>query len=383
MLILSRYLARAIAVTSLSGILLFVFILITGNAMRDILGLLAEGTIPFSLFIELLWLLVPYAFSFAMPLGVLIGILLTMGRLSANQELTALKAAGISLSSVAAPVLFVALCGSFLAIYINTIHAPSARASYKSILNALVRTDPLRFIVPRTFIHDFPGYVLYVGEKEEGRMKEFWLWELDQQKRAVRLLRADEGTFAFDEATDSLVLTLVDGFTELRDTNNPDNLQALQPTLSFRDARIRLPLANLLGAANQPRRLANYTMEDLLERKRSAEEIVTTRPGTDEARLARDDEVRTQYHISRRFAMAASVFSLALFAVPLGIRVGRTETHANFAVALSIALTYYIVLVVIGWTEGSSALRPDLLVWIPNFVAQGLGFYLLGKASQH
>jgi lipopolysaccharide export system permease protein len=222
-----------------------------------------------------------------------------------------------------------------------------------------------------------------VGEKEEGRMKEFWLWELDQQKRAVRLLRADEGTFAFDEATDSLVLTLVDGFTELRDTNNPDNLQALQPTLSFRDARIRLPLANLLGAANQPRRLANYTMEDLLERKRSAEEIVTTRPGTDEARLARDDEVRTQYHISRRFAMAASVFSLALFAVPLGIRVGRTETHANFAVALSIALTYYIVLVVIGWTEGSSALRPDLLVWIPNFVAQGLGFYLLGKASQH
>ena len=59
----------------------------------------------YALFAELLWLLVPYAFSFAMPLGVLIGILLTMGRLSANQELTALKAAGISLYSIAAPVL--------------------------------------------------------------------------------------------------------------------------------------------------------------------------------------------------------------------------------------------------------------------------------------
>jgi lipopolysaccharide export system permease protein len=382
MFTLSRYLGKAITITSLSGILLFVFILITGNAMRDILGLLAEGTIPFSLFVELIWLLVPYAFSFAMPLGVLIGILVTMGRLSANQEITALKAAGISLYSIAAPVLFVALCGSFLAIYINAIHAPSARASYKAILNDLVRTDPLRFIVPRTFIHDFPGYVLYVGEKEEGRMKEFWLWELDQQKRAVRLLRAAEGTFAFDEATDSLILTLVNGFTELRDTKNPDNLQPLQPTLSFQDARIRLPLENLLGAANQPRKMANYTMDELMNRKELAEAAVASSTG-EAVGKARGEEVRIQYHISRRFAMAASVFSLALFAVPLGIRASRTETHANFAIALAIAMSYYVILVVISWAEHSPHMRPDILVWIPNFVAQVLGFWLLAKAGRH
>ncbi|MEX0325002.1 MAG: LptF/LptG family permease [Puniceicoccaceae bacterium] len=383
MLILSSYISRLVTITSLSGILLFVFILITGNAMRDIIGLLANGTIPFSLFLELLWLLVPYAFSFAMPLGVLIGILLTMGRMSANQELTALKAAGVSLYAVAAPVLFVALCGSLLAIYINTIHAPQARASYKAILNDLVRTDPLRFIVPRTFIHDFPGYVLYVGEKDEGRMKEFWLWELDEQKRAVRLLRAEEGSFAFDEATDSLILTLAEGFTELRSKSNPDDLQAIQPTLSFRDARIRLPLASLLGAANQPKRLSNYKMDELLQRKDEAEALVAASSSPDAVAAARADELRVQYHISRRFAMAASVFSLALFAVPLGIRVSRTETHANFAVALAIAMTYYIVLVVIGWLENSPHLRPDILVWMPNMVAQALGFWLLIRAAQH
>ena len=383
MLTLSRYLGKAIAVTSLSGILLFVFILITGNAMRDILGLLAEGTIPLSLFLELLWLLVPYAFSFAMPLGVLIGILLTMGRLSANQELTAFKAAGISLYSIASPILFVALCGSLLAIYINAIHAPQARASYKGILNDLVRTDPLRFIVPRAFIHDFPGYVLYVGEKEGGRMKDFWLWELDDQKRAVRLLRADEGPFTFDESTDSLMLTLSNGFTELRDQDNPDNLQVIQPTLSFRDARIRLPLANLLGAVNQPRRLANMTMQELLARKATAENRWQSAASVEEQDEVRQDEIRVQYHISRRFAMAASVFSLALFAVPLGIRVGRTETHANFAVALAIAMGYYVVLVVIGWAESSPQMRPDLLVWVPNFVAQAIGFWLLVRAGRH
>jgi lipopolysaccharide export system permease protein len=383
MYILSRYLIHAVAVTSLSGILLFVFLLITGNAMRDILGLLADGTIPFSLFLKLLWLLVPYAFSFAMPLGVLIGILLTMGRLSANQELTAFRAAGVSLYSIASPALFVALCGSMLAVYINTIHAPEARANYKSILNDLVRTDPLRFIVPRKFIHDFPGYVLYVGEKEEGRMEEFWLWELDDQKRAVRLLRAEQGTFTFDEEADALVLTLIEGFTELRNEKNPDDLKAVQPTLMFKDARIRLPLANILGAAHQPRRIANYRMDELRSKKMEMEAIVAK--GTDppeELEKARRTGQQVQYHISKRFAMAASVFSLALFAVPLGIRVGRTETHANFAIALAIAMSYYIVLVVIGWLEHSPHLRPDLLVWGPNIIAQVLGFWLLIRAQR-
>ncbi|MGC9451307.1 MAG: LptF/LptG family permease [Oceanipulchritudo sp.] len=383
MLILSRYLCKNVAVTSLAGIMVFVFILITGNAMRDILGLLAEGTIPLRLFFELLALLVPYAVSFAMPLGVLIGILMTMGRLSANQELTALKSAGVSLYTVAAPVLFVSLCGSLLAVYINAVHAPQARASYKGILNDLVRNDPLRFIVPRTFIHDFPGYVLYVGEKKEDRMMEFWLWELDEQKRAVRLLRADEGTFTFDEETDSLVLTLIDGFTELRDPREPDNLKGIQPTLTFRDARIRLPIANLLGAAHQPRRLASFRMDELVRQKTRAEAVLAANPPPEEARAAWEDGMRARYHISRRFAMAASVFSLAVFAVPLGIRVGRTETHANFALAIAIAMAYYLVLVIIGWTEKLPHLRPDILIWIPNLVAQALGFGLLIRAQQH
>ena len=214
-------------------------------------------------------------------------------------------------------------------------------------------------------------------------MKEFWLWELDDQKRAVRLLRAEEGTFAFDEKTDSLILTLVEGFTELRSSSDPDNLQDIQPTLSFQNARIRLPLATLLGSANQPRRLSNYKMDELLSRKEQAEAIVASNAPPGEIEAARKDELRVQYHISRRFAMAASVFSLALFAVPLGIRVSRTETHANFAVALAIAMTYYIVLVVIGWMENSPHLRPDILVWMPNMVAQALGFYLLIRAAQH
>ncbi|MFO7725558.1 MAG: LptF/LptG family permease [Oceanipulchritudo sp.] len=381
--ILSRYLAGSVIVTSLAGILVFVFILITGNAMRDILGLLAEGYIPLSLFGELLFLLVPYAFSFAMPLGMLIAILLVIGRLSANRELTALKSAGISIYAIAGPVLFVAICGSFVAAYINAVHAPAARASYRAILNDIVREDPLRFIVSRTFIHDFPGYIIYVGEKDRDRMKQFWLWELDEEKRAVRLLRADEGSFHYNEANDSLVLTLQKGFTELRDADNPDNLQEIQPTLSFRDARIRLPLASLLGTAHKPRKLKDFTVAELLQRREAARQLLETDLSPPEKREARISFGQYQYYISRHFAMAFSVFSLSVFAIPLGIRVSRTETYANFTLALVIAFGYYFAMIVIGWAEAKPHLRPELLVWLPNLAAQAIGFTLLARANRH
>lgn len=383
MYLLARYLSGSVALTSLGGILIFVFLLITGNAMRDILGLLAEGYLPLGLFFELLVLLVPYAFSFAMPMGMLIAILLVMGRLSANRELVALKSAGISLLTISAPVLFVALCGSFLAAYINAVHAPSARASYRAILTDIVRTDPLRFIVPRTFIHDFPGYVIYVGQRDEETMKQFWLWELDEEKRAVRLLRAEEGSFTYDVGKDALILTLKEGFTELRDPDDPDRLNEIQPTLSFRDARIRLPLANLLGAAHKPRRLKDLTFSELLAQRTSlAAEF------GDVGMAAAPDHTRSeytqlQYYMSRHFAMAFSVFSLAVFAIPLGIRVSRTETYANFALALIIAFIYYFSLILIGWTQDKPHLRPEILVWLPNLLAQGLGFWLLLRADRH
>lgn len=381
MKILTWYLVRGVTLSSLAGICVFVFILIAGNALRDILGLFAEGYLPFSLFRDLILLLIPYAFSFAMPLGVLIAILLVMGRLSANNELTALRAAGISLYSIAGPVLFVALCGSLLASYINAFHAPAARASYRAILNDLIREDPLRFIVPRSFIHDFPGYVLYVGEKEDDRMRHFWLWELDSQERAVRLLRAEEGSFAFDESKDALVLTLKEGFTELRDSSNPDNLQASQPTLSFRDARIRLPLANLLGAANKPRRAKDFTLNELLERRGEAAVLMEANDPQQRSE-ARTAFHRYQFYISRHFAMAFSVFSLALFAVPLGIRVGRTETYANFVLAIGISMAYYFAVILLGWTAEQPQLRPELLIWLPNLGAQVAGFFLLRRASR-
>jgi lipopolysaccharide export system permease protein len=93
--------------------------------------------------------------------------------------------------------------------------------------------------------------------------------------------------------------------------------------------------------------------------------------------------VKIQVHIQKNFALAFSVFSLAVFGVPLAIQVGRKETYANLGIALIIAMTYYFLIIMVSWLEDVPALRPDLLIWLPNLVFQGIGFWMIYRASRH
>lgn len=81
-------------------------------------------------------------------------------------------------------------------------------------------------------------------------------------------------------------------------------------------------------------------------------------------------------------AGAFSVFSLAFLAVPLAVRVGRSETFVNATIALAIALSYYLLSSMAAYVK-DPAYRPDLLVWAPNAVVVGLAWFLLRRASRH
>ena len=81
--------------------------------------------------------------------------------------------------------------------------------------------------------------------------------------------------------------------------------------------------------------------------------------------------------------MAFSIFAMIVLAVPLGIKASRTETFANLAIALALAMSYYMMTVFISWLEKYPHTRPDLLIWIPNFLFQAVGGFLMWKASKN
>ena len=379
--LLHRHVLKEILVATGLAMGLFIFVLLVGNALRDVAELVVAGKLDFWVFIKVLGLFIPYVASFALPLGMLAGTLIALGRLSSQREITAMKSAGLSLYQIAAPVFLIALAGMAAAVLINLHYAPQSRVERKALMAEALTDNPVGFIEERRFIYDFPGYVIYMGGREGSVMKDFWIWELDDQRRAKLFLRSAEGILGYDEVNKDLILTLKDGTAEQRDLGNPEAFSDNMPdSLFFGELPIALPLDQLFGDGDQKRKLRNkeMTFAQLMNlRQGELEREAASGKPMSKARLS------LQLHIQKNFALAFSVFSLAVFGVPLAIQVGRKETYANLGIALVIAMTYYFLIIIVSWFEDIPFLRPDLLIWLPNLIFQGLGFWMIYRASRH
>src|SRR5262245_27400769 len=95
-----RYVLRQLLATLGMCLLVFTFLLLLGNALKEILDLLATQNANGAIIIEALGLLLLFVVAFSLPISLLTSVLLVFGRLSADQELTALKAGGIRLIQV-------------------------------------------------------------------------------------------------------------------------------------------------------------------------------------------------------------------------------------------------------------------------------------------
>jgi lipopolysaccharide export system permease protein len=378
--LLHRHVLKEVLVSTALAMGLFVFVLLLGNVMKDIAELVAAGKLEFMVFLKLMGLLIPYVAAYALPLGVLTGTLMALGRLSSQQEITAMKSAGLSLYQIASPVFLISFVGMIAGVVVNLHYAPQSRLAYKQMMANAVSENPIGFIEERRFIHDFPGYVIYMGGRDGPLMKDFWIWELDGEQRVKLFLRAKEGEINFDEANRALVLTLRDGTAEQRDESDPEAL-ADQPmrSLFFGELPIELPMGTLFGESNKRKaRTKEMTFAQLMDvRERELVEEELTGEGMTKKRM------KVQMHMQKSFAMAFSVFSLAIFGVPLAIQVGRKESYANLAIALIIAMSYYFLIIAVSWLEGARSLRPDLLIWLPNIAFQAVGFYLIQRSNQH
>jgi lipopolysaccharide export system permease protein len=376
--LIHRHIFANVFLTCGAAIGMFGFVLMIGNAMKDLLGPILAGQLPIDTSLRLIVLYVPFVFYYALPMGMLTGILLVLGRMSSDREITALRGAGLSVAWLSAPIIFLALVGVGAGLVINFQLMPVARWTQQREFAAALRQNPLSFIVPKTFIRDFPGIVLYVGEKHGTQLKDFWLWELDGQKRVKRFARADSGHLNFDEANNKLVLTLEHAQAEVRDDKDPENFREAHGAAAWERATFDLPLNRLTGESVVQKKLKWFTFSQLMTEWNRLTRPDATVPAAERAKQL----MRVQITIQEKFATAFSVLSFALVAIPLGIKVSRKETSANLGLGLLLALGYYFASIMVGWFDNYPSFRPDLIVWLPNIIFQGLGLWLFYKADR-
>ena len=167
MRILFRYVLREVLVTALIGAFVFTFVLFLPR-IGGVMELLVRPGAASGDILHLFLLMVPQLFRFSIPMGVLVGVLVGLGRLSSDREITAMRAAGIPGGRCVLPVGFLAVVAGAVCAATTLYFNPIAQREFHAIAETLNISQATAEVPPRVFIEDFPNRVLYVRDVVSG-----------------------------------------------------------------------------------------------------------------------------------------------------------------------------------------------------------------------
>jgi len=304
--------------------------------------------------------------------------LLIFGRFSADQELTAVRASGVSLLSLITPVLMLSLALCALSALVNLEVAPRCRVAYKTLIDSL-RGQFLNAQLPEgRVVKDFPGYIFYIGKNRRGNLQDVIVF--DEAKNLT--LKAPRGRLDIDIPNRQMNLHLYDakGLTGGNPLFLGEPILPIPLTSEKSSQGPKISDMTFLQLRDELRDLEHRMNVSEPLRNLSAEQLQTRK---DEWRKHRKDltsVVRVQIHQQVAFSFAC--FGFTLVGIPLGIRVHRRETNIGIAMALMLVAIYYSFIVLGKALDTRPEFAPHLIVWLPNFIFQAFGAVLLWRANR-
>jgi lipopolysaccharide export system permease protein len=383
---LHKYLTRQILASLLLTVMVFTFVLLLGNVLKELLTLLVNGQTRLGLLLQAIGLLIPFVWVFALPMGLLTATLLVFGRFSADQELTAARASGVSLLSLIMPVLLISLFCCGLSAWINMELGPQCRVAYKNLIFQL-RTDLVNVQLPEgRFISDFPGYIFYVEKNHGGDLKNVMVYTLGKETNTTTTtIQAPRGRLETDAPDKQLILHLFGAHSV---TTGSRVSTGSSPDLIF-----NLSMNAATNQISKPK-ISDMTFWQLRDEMRDLDQKLSQPPDVvessdemreqlDEMKKQRNDltePIRVEMH--RQIAFSFACFSFTLVGIPLGIRMHRRETNIGVAIALGLVLVYYSFMLVGESLSAHPECSPHLIFWLPNFIFQAVGAVLLWRANR-
>ncbi|MDB6122372.1 MAG: Permease YjgP/YjgQ family protein [Pedosphaera sp.] len=384
------YLTRQVLATLLMTVAVFTFVLLLGNALKEILVLLINRQATLGGVVEAFALLIPFVLVFALPMGMLTAVLLVFGRFSADQELTAVRSSGISLVALMMPILLLSLflCGVSAAI--NMEIAPRCRVAYKDLLNRMKAKMASVGLPEGTFIRsvDKDSVFMFFVEHNDGKnLRGIHVWELDKEGHTQSMTEAPRGTLS--SSGQKLLLSLFDSRTLQKSTDGTntvwrDGMGTVEKELDFTQAGPVQGVQALGDMTYRELQVTLYTMENAFSV--AADQKKLTHKELQEQmqmiRMAQDMTMPVRVQIHQQVAFSFACFGFTLVGIPLGIRAHRRETNIGIAMALGLVLIYYSFIILGQSLQGHPRLAPHLIVWLPNFIFQAVGAVMLWRANK-
>jgi lipopolysaccharide export system permease protein len=337
---------------------LFVFVLLL-DRIFDLIDLIFNKGVNALLIGKLLLLFLPTILPLSMPMAILLAALVSFGRLSEENEFTAVRAGGLSLvSALWMPVVFTLLLSASMVPF-NTSIAPYANRAFRTIYEQIIHADPLINIEPRKFFQI--RNIKLFADRVEGDSKtlhQVFLYQLAPDGRPTDRVFAQSGKIEANK--EYLKMTLENGQLERYDVLVPEHVFHS----SFGTYQISIPLKN--DQENISTRYRNFTSKEL--RKMIQEMRAQGNPVS--VLLAEDN---------LRYAMAFAPICLLLVGVPLAVVLKRGGRTFGFGITIVVLFLYYFLLIGGLTLAEKSILPPMMALWMANFVCLVAGGFLIKR----
>ena len=367
MKLIDRAVGRELLVSVLFAIFVLSLVLVVGNIFRKLLPLLVNHDVPVEYLVTFIAYVLPFSLIFTIPWGLLTAILLVFGRLSADNELIALRANGVSVTRICVPLAALALVCTAICLWLNVQVAPAAQEKLRSTIFDLATRNPMALFGSDQVIDQFPGRKIYVGKKEGNRLENITVFELNDDSVPIRVTHARAGSLEADLSNKRILMHLYDATYQQRDEKDPLDLTKIRDGINMREGTLPISLDELYEKEKKRPSRSALSLQQLLEQLKK---------GT------RSDRSASRTEINKRFSFPFSCLAFALIGVPLGVTAHRRETSVGFGVGLVVAVAYFLFVIIADTLRGNPKVHPELLVWLPNVLFLILGAFLFRRLAK-
>lgn len=363
MKIIRTYLLKELLPPFLLALFISTIVLTASNIIQMADFIMNKGISAGSMF-YLIFLLMPSLLTFTIPISVLSAVLLGFARLSSDNEIVALRASGVSVFMLAAPVLVVGLLISLACIPLNYKVMPESGFRARKLVKEIGLTNPAALIEPGVFIKIFKDYVLFAYDMNGNELKHVRIYQ-PRSDGPTRTLIADSGEVISDPETGTVKIKLTNGIADEIAPEAPDTLYKLV----FKNYYLTLSLKEALEKDELQKKAREMTLDELKnEMKKFKERGIDTMP--------------LRIEMQNKIAFAFSNLVFVLLAIPTGLKTHRREKSINFSMALLLFLVYWS-LVLGGVACIIRKFVPVWLgVWAPNMIFGAAGLVLFARAAK-
>lgn len=410
---IDRYILKQLITVTLLGVMSLTLLMLLGQLFKELHTLLVESGAPPSIVFDFIIQVIPFSLTFSVPWGFLTAVLLVYGRLAADNELTSMRMAGLSLWRLSMPAIGMGLALSLLCYYINIEVAPRGKNAMSDLVMKAAMDNPRNLLTAGGGETKLDGVRLYVEGRNGDKLQGVHIYPIDENGAAkngmsgfaaMHAKSADIGEFDIKTRQLSLVLHYATIEHKQGDAINLPMIEELpfQVHIPIRTRRKMKP--NRFTNAEIASELAHWeivrdvTIKDMEKYNKAAE--AAHKVGKDpfpcaanlwsaaysdsrfyitSMRKKEERAFRTEGVQRASFACACLVFSL--IGVPLAITARRKDTSTGFALGIIVAAVYFVALVFCELSRKSGGITPYIVLWIPNVLCAAYAIWQHAKAK--